>query len=137
MVCQLALTAAGSGRPQQRVLLAVPRSPMMSTPPMAGSTTFSSSASFMSSCPAMHVKGNAGFFRVAASAAGAAAAAAEARVLLRQGRCGWRACWWAWPAGPPLATRPAGKREGAAARQNPAAERPVRACCCMFTPTYS
>src|SRR5947209_10905682 len=40
--------------------LAVPRWPMMSTPPTEGAMTFSRSASFISSCPTIAVKGKAG-----------------------------------------------------------------------------
>lgn len=43
--------------------LPVPLSPMISTPPMAGSTTFNRSASFISSCPAKRTNGNAGVLR--------------------------------------------------------------------------
>jgi len=39
--------------------LPVPRSPMIITPPMRGSITLSSRASFISSCPTIAVKGKA------------------------------------------------------------------------------
>jgi hypothetical protein len=39
------------------VLLAVPRWPITITPPMLGSTTQSSSASFSSACPTIAAKG--------------------------------------------------------------------------------
>ncbi len=51
----------------------VPRSPMMSTPPMEGSMTFSSSASFISSCPANRTKGNAAVRRARFTAGTASA----------------------------------------------------------------
>ena len=54
----------------------VPRSPMMSTPPIAGSTTFSMSASFISSWAAIFTNGSSGA-RVAVSAAALTAAAAR------------------------------------------------------------
>lgn len=56
-------------------LLPVPLSPMISTPPMPGSTTLSSSASFISSCPARRTNGSGGVFP-----GGATAAVAVARV---------------------------------------------------------
>jgi len=58
----------------------VPRSPMMSTPPMEGSMTFSSNASFISSWPANRTKGNAAVrrarFTAGTSSAGETAVAA-------------------------------------------------------------
>mmetsp|Transcript_16060 Transcript_16060/g.39982 ORF Transcript_16060/g.39982 Transcript_16060/m.39982 type:complete len:226 (-) Transcript_16060:121-798(-) len=47
--------------------LPVPRSPITSTPPMLGSTTFSSSASFISSCPAILTNGKDGIFEALAT----------------------------------------------------------------------
>jgi hypothetical protein len=66
--------------PRTATDLAVPRSPMMSTPPMLGSTTLSSSASFISSWPAILVKGKAGFF---AALAAVTVAARTTRLLPR------------------------------------------------------
>lgn len=59
--------------PRTAVDLAVPRSPMMSTPPMLGSTTVSSSASFISSWPAILVNGKVGFLVVLGAAVAASA----------------------------------------------------------------
>mmetsp|Transcript_33220 Transcript_33220/g.105908 ORF Transcript_33220/g.105908 Transcript_33220/m.105908 type:complete len:210 (-) Transcript_33220:504-1133(-) len=56
------MSGRSSARPRTVTDLAVPRSPMMSTPPMLGSTTLSSRASFMSSWPTMREKGKTGFF---------------------------------------------------------------------------
>jgi hypothetical protein len=42
--------------------LPVPRSPMIMTPPILGSITFNISASFISSCPTIALKGNTGRF---------------------------------------------------------------------------
>jgi hypothetical protein len=73
--------------------LPVPRSPMIRTPPMLESTTLSSSASFMSSWPAMRTKGKAGFFLdLSETTIGAAAAAHRGGALLRAGRAPRRDC---------------------------------------------
>ena len=53
--------------------LPVPRSPMMRTPPMFGSMTFKIKACFISSCPAILVKGKGGRFTVVAGACAPAA----------------------------------------------------------------
>ena len=62
--------------------LPVPRSPMMRTPPMDGSMTLSSSASFISSCPASRTNGNAAVrrarFTAGTTSAGAGGAAVAA-----------------------------------------------------------
>src|SRR5438270_6847737 len=49
-----------SARARTAVDLPVPRWPMTRTPPTDGETTFSSSASFISSCPTTAVKGKTG-----------------------------------------------------------------------------
>lgn len=76
--CTTSIMGSRSTRERTATLLPVPRSPMISTPPMVGSTTLSSSASFMSSCPASRVKGKAGRF-LALSCAGAATADTSSR----------------------------------------------------------
>ena len=56
--------------------LPVPLSPMMSTPPILGSITFSKIASFISSCPAILTKGRVGILSTAFARSATTAATA-------------------------------------------------------------
>ena len=60
--------------------LPVPRSPIMRTPPMEGSMTLSSSASFISFCPASRTNGNAAVRRARLTAGTTSAGACGAVV---------------------------------------------------------
>ena len=108
---------------------------------MAGSTTFSSSASFMSSCPASRTKGKAG------CTAAAAAARRRGRARGRRGSDGWggsghgvytsgkgtAAATWvhhapsSWPSASPALLRPPRRRAPGDAAAAPAAAAPPAA----------